>query len=99
MLDRGEQRFLHRRVSGQPDRGGADRGGAHCARVALLWPEVPWAWVTRVGVALMIAAPLFFFPFSRLVWLAIDLTFQPPAARDFGARLTAARPAPDTLLP
>jgi uncharacterized protein (DUF983 family) len=67
--------------------------------VLALWPEVPWGWMTRVGVVLMIASPLFFFPFSRLAWLAIDLTFQPPTARDFGEKLTPARPTPDTAAP
>jgi uncharacterized protein (DUF983 family) len=99
MLDRGEHDFFIGAYLVNLIVAELIAAGLIALGVALFWPEVPWAWVTRVGVALMIAAPLFFFPFSRLVWLAIDLTFQPPAARDFGARLTAARPAPDTLLP
>jgi uncharacterized protein (DUF983 family) len=67
--------------------------------VIALWPDVSWTWMTRVGIALMIASPLFFFPISRMVWLAIDLTFQPATAKDFGARLTPPRPSPDTPAP
>lgn len=38
----------------------------------LLWQEV-------VAVALAVAFPLLFFPYSRTVWIAMDLTFHPPA--------------------
>jgi uncharacterized protein (DUF983 family) len=37
----------------------------------LLWQEV-------VAVALAVAFPLLFFPFSRTVWIAMDLVFHPP---------------------
>jgi len=37
----------------------------------LIWQEV-------VAVALAVAFPLVFFPFSRTVWIAMDLVFHPP---------------------
>src|SRR2546423_5947554 len=37
------------------------------------WPSVPWDFLQYGGVALMAAAPLICFPFSRLVWLAFDI--------------------------
>ena len=42
------------------------------------WPDVPWDFLQYGGVALMIAAPFIFFPFSRMIWLAIDLIARPP---------------------
>jgi hypothetical protein len=41
------------------------------------WPNVPWDFLQYGGVALMIAAPFIFFPFSRTLWLAIDLLARP----------------------
>jgi hypothetical protein len=31
----------------------------------------------------MIVAPLILFPFTKLLWLAFDLVFRPPTAKDF----------------
>ena len=39
--------------------------------LALVWQEV-------IAVALAIAFPLILFPFSRTVWIAMDLVFHPP---------------------
>jgi uncharacterized protein (DUF983 family) len=39
--------------------------------LSLVWQEV-------IAVALAIAFPVTFFPFSRTVWIALDLTFHPP---------------------
>ena len=41
------------------------------------WPAVPWNAILYGGVALMVLAPLAFFPFSRTLWLAFDLLFRP----------------------
>ena len=40
--------------------------------LALIWQEL-------IAVALAIAFPLILFPFSRTVWIAMDLMFHPPA--------------------
>jgi uncharacterized protein (DUF983 family) len=39
--------------------------------LSLVWQEV-------IAVALAIAFPVTFFPFSRTVWIAMDLIFHPP---------------------
>jgi uncharacterized protein (DUF983 family) len=96
MLDRGENDFFIGAYLVNLIVAELIAAGFIAAAVAALWPDVPWTWVTRVGVVLMIASPLFFFPFSRMAWLAIDLTFQPPTPADFGERLTPPRPKPDT---
>lgn len=51
--------------------------------VVLSWPEVPWAPLLRAGIALMILAPILFFPVSRTLWLALDLTFREARPEDF----------------
>ena len=37
-------------------------------------------WQEAVAVALAVAFPLLFFPFSRTVWIGMDLVFHPPGA-------------------
>ena len=45
--------------------------------VVVTWPSPPWNGIIYGGVALAVVAPLVFFPFSKLLWLAIDLTINP----------------------
>jgi uncharacterized protein (DUF983 family) len=47
-----------------------------------VWPEVPWDRIEGIAVAAMIAAPLIVYPFTRTVWLAADLIFDPPKPGD-----------------
>lgn len=47
-----------------------------------VWPDVPWGRIEVVAVVAMIAAPLLTYPFTRTVWLAADLIFDPPKASD-----------------
>jgi uncharacterized protein (DUF983 family) len=46
--------------------------------LAATWPSPPWDWLTYGGPALMVVAPLVFFPFSKTLFLAFDLIFRPP---------------------
>jgi uncharacterized protein (DUF983 family) len=41
------------------------------------WPDVPWTALEYGAAVLVIAAPIAFFPVSRLLWLAIDLIMRP----------------------
>jgi uncharacterized protein (DUF983 family) len=41
------------------------------------WPNPPWDILLYGGVALMIAAPILFYPFAKTLFLALDLTFRP----------------------
>ncbi|HET9425456.1 MAG TPA: hypothetical protein VFO55_08800 [Gemmatimonadaceae bacterium] len=41
----------------------------------MTWPDYVAAQVT--AMALAITMPVFFYPFSRVLWLAWDLTFRP----------------------
>lgn len=47
-----------------------------------VWPDVPWGRIEVVAVVAMILSPLVTYPFTRTVWLAADLIFDPPKATD-----------------
>ena len=48
------------------------------------WPSPPWDLLLYGGGALMVVAPVLFYPFSKTLFLAFDLIFRPPAPEDFG---------------
>ena len=47
-------------------------------------PHQPWGTIEIVAVLLCVALPLLFFPFSRMLWLAWDLSFRPLEPGDAG---------------
>lgn len=47
---------------------------------AITWPDVPWGWLTVTAIALAVGFPLFFQPFSRAYWLAVDIWMRPVPA-------------------
>lgn len=47
------------------------------------WPTVPWTALKWGLVLLVIPAPFLTYPYSKAVWLAIDLHFDPPKPADF----------------
>lgn len=47
------------------------------------WPDVPWDGMMYGLAGLMITAPIALYPFSRQVWLAIDLILRPAEPTDF----------------
>jgi hypothetical protein len=49
------------------------------------WPNPPWDLLLYGSIALMIGFPAVFFPFSKTIYLAIDLTFRPAEQADFEA--------------
>jgi hypothetical protein len=49
-------------------------------------PDAPWTWLQYGRPALMIIFPVFFYPFSKTLFLAFDLVFRPPTAQDFTER-------------
>jgi hypothetical protein len=46
-------------------------------------PDTPWGVLQYGGPALMVVFPLFFYPFSKTLFLAADLFFRPPTREDF----------------
>jgi uncharacterized protein (DUF983 family) len=51
--------------------------------LAVTWPRVPWTLLQYGAPAAMVLAPIILYPFSRLVWLAFDLTLRPAVPNDF----------------
>jgi uncharacterized protein (DUF983 family) len=47
------------------------------------WPDVPWNLLKYLLLPVAVLFPLLTYPFSKAVWLAIDLTFQPTQDSDF----------------
>ena len=43
------------------------------AGLLLTWPDVPWTTVTVVAVVMVVAVPIALYPWSKTVWVAIDL--------------------------
>lgn len=46
------------------------------------WPVVPWDTIEIAAPLGMAVTPFLTYPFSKLAWLAFDLTFRPEAGRD-----------------
>ena len=57
--------------------------------VPIIWmiasaPHQPWTEIEIVAAVLCVALPFVFFPFSRTLWLAWDLSFRPVEPGDAG---------------
>lgn len=64
--------------------------------VPIIWmiasaPNQPWTLIEIVGATLAIALPFAFFPVSRTLWLAWDLSFRPFEPGDVGGGAGHAR--------
>lgn len=53
------------------------------AVLALTWPNPPWTAVMIGSIVAMILFPIMFYPFSRTLWYAFDLLFQPVQRNEF----------------
>ena len=56
--------------------------GYLAAAMAATWPDVPWNLVLWGGVAVAVVTPVVLFPFTKTLYLAIDLCFRPPEPPD-----------------
>jgi uncharacterized protein (DUF983 family) len=45
--------------------------------VVSTWPDPPWVMLQVGSLALMVVAPIVFYPFARLLFLAFDMMFRP----------------------
>lgn len=55
------------------------------AAVVATWPEPPWTALEIGSVGLMVVVPFLIFPWTKTLYLAIDLTFRPAEEEDFTA--------------
>lgn len=50
----------------------------------LTWPNPPWEAMQWVGAIVLGVSVIAWYPFAKLVWLAVDLIFRPVAYRELG---------------
>jgi uncharacterized protein (DUF983 family) len=55
------------------------------------WPDPPWGLLQITTAVLMVIFPIFFFPYSKTLFLAFDLLVRPPTDDDFAVPHEAAR--------
>lgn len=49
------------------------------AGFVLTFPELPLAPLVSTAIVVSVAFPIFFYPYSKTVWTAIDLRMRPPS--------------------
>lgn len=49
----------------------------------VLWLDAPAPWRYGLGFVAIVGFAIGFYPISKLLWLAFDVQFRPPAERDF----------------
>lgn len=45
--------------------------------MALTWPDVPWVTLGVLTVATMAILPVVFYPLSKTLWMAVELSWHP----------------------
>lgn len=53
------------------------------ATLVATWPAPPWDLMLWGGMALMLLLPVLYYPFSKTLFIAVDLTFRPDEPRDY----------------
>jgi uncharacterized protein (DUF983 family) len=51
--------------------------GLFMSLVLLTWPDVPWGVVMAVTVVFNALLPIAFYPISKAIWLALELSWHP----------------------
>ena len=50
---------------------------AFATTLVLTWPRPPWVFLTYGSAVGVVLFPIILYPFSRTVWIALDLLFHP----------------------
>lgn len=50
--------------------------------VILTWPDIPIAPILVIALILNATVPLFFYPYSKTIWVALDLILHPLEERE-----------------
>lgn len=59
--------------------------------IALTWPEVPWPAVLAVTVTANLLIPIWFYPVSKTLWMALELSWHPLEEDELAAASERAR--------
>lgn len=46
---------------------------------AAAWPDPPWTVMTISGAVINLVLPIVFYPYSKTLWVALEITAHPPA--------------------
>ena len=69
------------------------------AGMAFFWPDVPWNAMTWGGLVTVLVTPVVLFPFTKTLYLAIDLCFRPPEPPDLATPIERGFVAPPVRPP
>lgn len=59
--------------------------------IALTWPDPPWNVLSGVTIGVMLVVPIAFYPWSKSIWMAIELSYHKLEEKEqFEASLRAA---------
>lgn len=64
------------------------------AGMFLMWPAVSWISLTVGGLITVLVTPVVLFPFTKTLYLAIDLSFRPPEPPDLATPIERGFVAP-----
>ena len=56
--------------------------------VTLTWPDVPWVTVLIVTLTINLLVPTLFYPLSKTIWLALELSWHPLEPNEIEAAAT-----------
>jgi uncharacterized protein (DUF983 family) len=48
----------------------------------VFWPEVPWGALAAVTLGTMAVLPILFYPLSKTMWMALELSWHPLEAKE-----------------
>lgn len=54
----------------------------------ITWPEVPWTGLFIVTVAVNLIVPIAFYPWAKLLWVAMELSWHPLEPDEIAAART-----------
>jgi hypothetical protein len=58
------------------------------------WPKVPWTALLVICIGVVVVTPMVIFPFTKTLYLAIDLCFRPPEPPDLDTPIERGYVAP-----
>jgi len=44
------------------------------------WPDPPWTAMTATGIVINLLVPLLFYPMSKTLWVAVEISAHPPSS-------------------
>jgi uncharacterized protein (DUF983 family) len=62
----------------------------------VFWPDVPWGALAAVTLGTMAILPILFYPVSKTLWMALELSWHPLEPHEVDAAANAADPPPRT---